>query len=177
MSAKNKVWSKLLNCWTKWMTFYSYINDYCPITNNGQSGIWFCYYLSLWYSHFLWVWNILNGNYVELCLLRIIVSFCGTYAKHSLFTLSLGVEPKYCRSNRQATFWLTTWISRLPNFELLIRQRGEQKFIHPSLMQCHLVPQQLWILEHRFWPSVYSTARQIVSSHYAHSYIYRRISS
>lgn len=58
-------------------------------------------------------------------------------------------------------------VSQLPDFELLIRQRGEQKFIHPSLTQSHLVPSQLWILGHRFWPSVSNTAWQIVSSHYA----------
>lgn len=33
-------------------------------------------------------------------------------------------------------------VSRLPNFELLIMQR-EQKFIHPSLTQPHLVPLHL----------------------------------
>lgn len=33
--------------------------------------------------------------------------------------------------------------SRLPCFELLIMWRGEQKFIHPTLMQSHLVPLQL----------------------------------
>lgn len=48
-------------------------------------------------------------------------------------------------------------VSRLPNFELLIMQR-EQKFIHPSLTQPHLVPLHLWILEHSPWTSASNTA-------------------
>lgn len=57
-----------------------------------------------------------------------------------------------CMELSQNIVCLRQTVSRLPNFELLIMQR-EQKFIHPSLMQPHLVPLHFRILEHGPWPS------------------------
>lgn len=56
-----------------------------------------------------------------------------------LKVITTTVNMNSCMELSQNTVCLRQTVSRLPNFELLIMQR-EQKFIHPSLTQPHLVP-------------------------------------
>lgn len=51
-------------------------------------------------------------------------------------------------------------LSRLPHSECLIIQR-EQKYIHASVIQPHVVSLWLWILEHWSWPFVSNTAQHV----------------
>lgn len=67
------------------------------------------------------------------------------HLSHSFFTRSgcaLGFDPEYYLSKCDGK---AKWGPQLPDFEKLIKRRGEQKFIHPSLTQSHSVPSRLWV--------------------------------